>query len=520
VSWVFWGNPQASSRPFNLLFAEAATLDKTAVRSSPTWVIPADDKGLVDFTWLAFRLFGVHLQSLNSMFFLVLVAGSCLFVADNFQRPARLALLVVLLAGLYSVTFLVHVTDQFTTLFEPRFFDVLSLIPTIHLLSIVVDRRGPSLWLVSVAAADVFLILFIYHARAAVAWEIGLLVVCNLAMWSLWGSPTSASSVSARIGGRVVSLMRLGWPSVLVVAGLLCLQGYKSLSYQALYFQKHGTSHVFWHNMMMGLACNLSLAERYRLSLADVDTIRAVEAHLLRRGDVQTHVALYGDPHCLEANFNAFDWIRYESAARDLYTEAWLQDPGEMALTYVYHKPWAFFTTLRWAMGAAVDNGTIPAALGTTADDEQRERHDLYFNPFRYEVIGLVLATFLIAFPCLRQEARKVFLLVIVTLVFSTIPEMLFLPSIPYVNTSVVLATAAIYMGTVWVCVLAMDFAKTWLIVRQCEGGGVTHRIREHSRTYAVMGVRGASVRSAMSDHAVPFQARKPGLASVNGRRR
>lgn len=460
VSLVF-SNPEARGKSFKFLLAEAATLDEAAVRSSPTWIIPADDKGLVDFTWLAFRLFGVQVKSLNAMFFLVLVAGSSLFVVDNFQRPARLALLVFLLASLYSATFMVRVTDQFGTVFEPRVFDLLSLIPALQLLSIIVDRRRATPWTLSLASADVFLLLFIYHARATVGWQMLLLWVCNLAVWLICGSSgVKAARVIDYISTRALSLIRLGWPSILVVAGLCCLQGYKWLSYHPLYFQKHDTAHVFWHNALMGLVCNPYLAERYGLSQDDVHTMQAVQTYLRERGDEQTCAAIYGDPRSLHTNFATFDWVHYEPVARDLYAELWARHPGEMAWTYVYHKPAAFFITLLWAMGWPMDNCTLPAALGSPADDGLRVEYDLYFNPLRWEVVGLDLAAFLTALPFLRSGAKGTFLLAAVTLVFSAIPGVLVMPVIPYVNTTLVLAATAFYIGSAWGFIVALEFIK------------------------------------------------------------
>jgi hypothetical protein len=466
VSWVFfWDNPKASGKPIRLLLVEATTLAEDAVRSSPMWAIPSDNKGLVDFTWLAFQLFGIHVTSLNSMFFAVLIAGCSLFVIDNFRRPARLGLLVFLLAALSSVSFLVRVTDQFGTVFEPRFFDVLSLIPTIQLLSIISDRRRPSLWLLCLAAGDIFLIVFIYHARATVAWQMILLGAYNLGVWLMWGSITTTSSVFGSICRRATSLVRLGWPSILLAVGLFCLEGYKWLSYHPAYFQKHGTSHAFWHNALMGLVCNPRLAERYGLTLDDTDTVRAVETHLRERGTENTHAAIFGDPNDLKDNFKAFDWVRYEPAARDLYVELWARHPREMALTYVYYKPAALFASFLWAMGWPVDTGTLPAALGSTASDEQRQQDDLYFKPFRWEVVGLVFAALLTALPCLRSEAKSTFFLLAVALVFSAIPGILMIPVIPYVNTTLVLAATLLYMGCAWGVVVGLD-----LIKKRCEG--------------------------------------------------
>lgn len=455
VSEVFWGTSEACKKPLKQLLAEATTLDEATVRSSPSWIIPADDKGLVDLTWLAFRLFGVQLKSLNSMFFLLLFAGSVPFVLDSFQRLERLALLVFLMASVYSATFLVHVTDQFRTVFEPRFLDVLSLIPTLHLTMIIADRRRATPGILALASVNIFLMLFIYHARATVAWQMLMIWVVNLAVWVIWGGavPKAAQAVN----GRLASLARLSWPSILLAAGLCASQGYRWVSYSPLYFEKHGSAHVFWHNTLMGLVCNSNLAKQYNVSLDDVDTIRTVEAYLKERGNEQTRTAIYGNPCCLENNFKAFDWIRYESVARDLYAELWTRHPGEMVLTYVYHKPTAYWTTFLWAMGWSTNNCALPAALGSTVDDNQRVQLDLYLNPFRWEVVGLVLTAFLAALPGLRGETTKLLLLVLVMLIFSAVPGMVAVPLIPYVNTTLVLTATIFYMGCAWMLILAMN---------------------------------------------------------------
>jgi hypothetical protein len=131
-----------------------------------------------------------------------------------------------------------------------------------------------------------------------------------------------------------------------------------------------------------------------------------------------------------------------------------------MAWTYLCHKPAAFCGTLLWALGWPLDNGALPAALGTAAGAGQRARYHLYFNPFRWEIVGLVLAAFLTALPWLRTDAKAMFILVAVTLVFSAIPGMLVMPVIPYVNTTLVLAATAIYVGSAWGLIRVRDFIK------------------------------------------------------------
>ena len=72
------------------------------VGSSGLFFILADDKGIVDFTRLAFELYGIRAASLYHMYFTIVFASCVLFVCGYFADRHKLAMLVFLCLGLYT----------------------------------------------------------------------------------------------------------------------------------------------------------------------------------------------------------------------------------------------------------------------------------------------------------------------------------------------------------------------------------------------------------------------------------
>ena len=82
------------------LIAASRSIDR--VDSDGLFFILADDKGIVDFTRLAFRLYGIKLSSLYYMYFTVVLISCLLYVVCYFDDVAKLALLAFLCLAFYT----------------------------------------------------------------------------------------------------------------------------------------------------------------------------------------------------------------------------------------------------------------------------------------------------------------------------------------------------------------------------------------------------------------------------------
>ena len=119
------------------------------VRISGDWLIPADDKGIVSFIYLAFRIFGIELESLYYFFFFIYCASIGLFIIGNWKNEACLLLPFFLTASLYASMGAFPLSDQLGTITEPRFYEFLSLLPTVHVALAMIrakraGRHGPA----------------------------------------------------------------------------------------------------------------------------------------------------------------------------------------------------------------------------------------------------------------------------------------------------------------------------------------------------------------------------------------
>ena len=120
-------------------------------------------------------------------------------------------------------------------------------------------------------------------------------------------------------------------------------------------------------------------------------------------------------------NHNRFDWNRYERVAREVYFEAWLTCPLQMAGCYAYNKPRDMLRQARIA-GARLASGLVRGAmpeflagcavvLGALATVAIAARRDSEINSW------------------LRSLSR----VVVVLVPFSLIPAIAFYPALPTV---------------------------------------------------------------------------------------
>jgi hypothetical protein len=410
-----------------------------------------DDKGLTDFSFLAMTLFGQRLNSLYYMFFLLLSFSVALFAVAFFRSPAKMALLVLWTGSLYATVHVIGIDDQFANLHEPRFFDILSFLPLLHLLLVGLEGRfTPQVALT--ALAQVVLLVFVYHVRATAGWQIVCLVAwCPVACWLLARRRVSTAPV---VGGWFRAALLACWPISLVLLGLGGLHAYKHTMYHPRYFQDIGSEHVFWHNTVMGLSLHPRLAQTYQIDIDDEKIMEATERYLREDGQEVRRQAIfcrkdYARDPC--APLASIDWVTYDLAVRDMFLDACRKFPVEVAVTHLFYKPMLLVKQFCWAIG--LDPPDVVAAARrrghTLAAPEVRRARRLYYNPFRLRHLFAVLACLLLAGTALVQEGRSLLLVSTFVFAFSLLPVLVVYPLLHVLGTVFVATTLLLYTGLV-----------------------------------------------------------------------
>jgi len=358
----------------NLTVSEmiARTVDGPAPRDDATYYWAADDRGTADYVIAAFALFGPSTRSLFAFYFLVLASTYALAAVGGRWSPGMAALSIASLAAIYSCLAIFPLANlavqiERPALFEPRAFDLLALMATLHLAFAewVAPPSTPASMAAVIGQTAIF--AFCYHARSSIGWEAAFIIVMNAAA-------IVRLRRSSGDGGR-------RWRTLAVlIGGLAALSAYQHVTYNKRYFEDMGARTV-WHNALMGFTSNTALAATYHLAVSDSAVIDAVIADMGRRHD----------PHLNDrwtnenirnslGGWSAFNWFEYESAARTLYFGIWSRATRDVLRCYLIDKPADIVRTLR---SASLSDGR-----------PGRQRQQLYFAPFSP-------VAFLIAAPAL-----------------------------------------------------------------------------------------------------------------------
>ena len=269
----------------------------------------ADDRGMADYVGWAFRLFGPHLSSLYSFYFLLLAASCALFLLEAGSSAAMSALLIFALAAFYSALPVIPLANLSPTtyepvsLYEPRTIELLLYVATLHLafagfVGVAWTKRR-----IAIATVQVLLLAFCYQARSSVGWQVLFVVLCaavNLA-WRRFERPALV-------------------PIVLVVVAFVGLAAYQRVAYHPRYFDDLG-SRTVWHNALMGVGGPASVGAQYKLGIDDRAVIDAVIARLRETGDPRlTDNWNTGSILASLGSHGDFNWFTYEEAARRFWT--------------------------------------------------------------------------------------------------------------------------------------------------------------------------------------------------------
>lgn len=234
-----------------------ATVARVAAKPKPAPECPQpiawDDLGFSDYVGLSFRLFGYHISGLYKLFFILVLLSSLVCVLAGRDLPSLRLIPPVFAMALYltlrSGIFTDHIGGLYTVA-NPRFLSVLALVPALHLVLLLLHRRAPDRFQVTLAALQAGMIVFACHIRASSWWA-------PIAITGCWAAVTLARDArkllrrSDECTDKRRLLIEQGWPAALLIAALLLFKVYVGLTLHPAY--KTGGAvgaHAFWHSVV------------------------------------------------------------------------------------------------------------------------------------------------------------------------------------------------------------------------------------------------------------------------------
>ncbi len=416
---------QNETAPLNELIAAGRAVNISPEDTVYFW--PADDRGMADYVIAAFKFFGYKERSLY-LFFFVLLGISCAVYIFSYKHDTRaLAILALALVAIWTFLPVLPLASErsflsvgavadkgdHVALFETRIFDVLALVPVLHILLFVFRQARPSLLTIGLLFVQTFLFCFLYHARSSLGWMfVAIIVLIYFAVFRNVRRQGAASLAERLVAPAIVS--------VAIVIMAVALAGYKQLTYHPSYLQELG-ARTFWHNALMGLSSDKGLKERYRLDTNDRLIIDAVISYVKRIEGIELSREWNADHILLSLGSHTdFDWKTYEIYARRFYFYIWKRHTIRTLQTYLLKKP---AETLSVVFSSVMPNPRKRAV------EVYRKAHGLYFNPIGGSALLFAVLPLILLFRHLRESNDEI-LIVTILFICSLMPPIFFYASI------------------------------------------------------------------------------------------
>jgi len=228
----------------------------------PPVILMANELGEADFFYWAFQLFGLNLNAFVVFYYSILLLSVALFFVTFRHSPFCILLLMLYLAGhFFAVQY--ATIGHIQTIHNSRFFSVLALLPTMHLLLLMLRRERPNWPNIAGAAAQAFILLFMLFCRSQVFWQVlAILASAPLAVrmreiWPAVWQPRLWPVVIKRV-------TRDAWPALVVACGLVGYAFYATSVPDPRFYGSQSKGHVFWHALYVGtISANDQLTSLY-----------------------------------------------------------------------------------------------------------------------------------------------------------------------------------------------------------------------------------------------------------------
>jgi hypothetical protein len=246
-----------------------------------------NERGLADFYYLAFKLFGLHVSGFMYLYYLLLATSTLAFFYTFKNSPFAILLLsLYLIVHFYMVLYYLSYCGPCAagaapppflddTVHNSRFFPVLSVLPALHLLLLALQKCRLSPANLCCGLLQTFILFFVAFCRIQAIWQIlpVIVVIAGSLMLTFLRSVARDRKVTA----KAFAVSRPFWPLILAIAGLTIFAVYSRLALDARYYAAETTAHVFWHPLYSGtVSPSPELQELYNHSNVAADSDQAV----------------------------------------------------------------------------------------------------------------------------------------------------------------------------------------------------------------------------------------------------
>ena len=305
----------------------------------PPVILQGNELGLVDYTYWAFKLYGISINALVLFYFTLLFVSVALFFV-TFRRSRFCLLLLTLYLAAHYFALDYAQTRAIIAIQNSRFFPVLALLPALYLLLLAVTRARPTPALAAMAAVQTFILMFMVFCRTQAYWEILAIVLVAVVVTGLRPLRQALFRVGqwpSAIGKSIYET----WPAALAVAGVLVLLGYSGLAPNRVLYSAESKAHLFWHDFFAGtVSADPTLYAIYGYNLprfSDDLSYVAATRDLRGRNDGASHIA-----EVVDGVLDIDIWKSngaYDAEMRRLYLRVVRQHPWLVLRSFVIGKP-------------------------------------------------------------------------------------------------------------------------------------------------------------------------------------
>lgn len=408
-----------------------------------------EDKGIIDYVSLSFKIFGFKAERILNLFYLILFVSSLAYTAINILYPTRLIILLQFLIMLYLVQPMTSINPQLTSLVAPRALPVLSIIACLHCLFFTFTPSKKVLSILMLAL-QIGIIIFVTHLRIVTYWQIVAIITVSICVFFIRTLYTLNKGMFYSFRKSALSLL----PILLIFVYLFGLHTYRNAVFPKTYEASgHPQTRLVWHNILSGLAFEPMLAAKYNLKIDDGSIVDMVSEYLLieHRDEELMNLNAGGGDHI----YPYMRWDSYDKLAKEVLINTCIDHPVECLKVNVYYKPLSLIKNLGWAYGVRklpADLDVYVSNFQTNSDavkvqaiqtsnklDELRQRAYLWS---RSAILLLIIPMFIIimsTFDLIAVVALSLLAL------FSFIPSILAYPGVHTIIDTVIIVGMVLY---------------------------------------------------------------------------